>query len=77
MRIDALCGIIAAQLRRPVEEIHPHTQLVADLEIDSLEMQTLLLAIDEVWGVMPERHQLRRVVTVADLHQTVLALLPG
>ena len=77
MRIDALCALIAAQLRKPVEDIRPQTQLVADLEFDSLEMQTLLLAIDEVWGVMPERHQLRRVVTVADLHATVVALRPG
>lgn len=77
MRVESLCALIAAQLRKPVEQIQPDTRLVEELEIDSLEMQTLLLAIDEVWGVMPERHHLRRVRTVADLHASVVALLPG
>jgi acyl carrier protein len=77
VRIESLCTLIAVQLRKPVELVQPTTQLVEELEIDSLEMQTLVLAIDEVWGVMPEAHHLRRVRTVADLHATVQGLLTG
>ena len=75
MHLDTLREILAAQVQAPLEAIHPATRLVEDLRIDSLEMKTLLLSIDDACGVMPEARHLRRVHTVADLHATVLALL--
>lgn len=75
MRIETLRAILAEQLEKPVDAIHPATRLVEDLGIDSLAMKELLLSIDDACGVMPEAHHLRRIRTVADMHDVVTRLL--
>lgn len=72
-----LCGLIASQKQMTIDQVHPQMSLVSDLGIDSLELQTLLLAIDDELGVMPEGSQMRGVITVADLHAVLLRLGDG
>jgi acyl carrier protein len=70
-----LCDLIASQMAMPAEQVHPQMRLVGELGIDSLELQSLLLAIEDRVGVIPDGPQLQRVITVSDLHALVLRLI--
>ncbi|WP_368565601.1 acyl carrier protein [Pseudoxanthomonas sp. UTMC 1351] len=70
-----LCAMISQQMGLPNDQVHPHMRLVSDLGIDSLELQSLLLAIEDALGVIPEGAQMQRITTVSDLHMSVLQLL--
>jgi acyl carrier protein len=72
---DWLCGLIASQMQMATDQVHPQMRLVSDLGIDSLELQSLLLAIDDALGVMPDGSQMQRVITVADLHAVLVRLV--
>lgn len=70
-----LCAMIAQQMGFSNDQVRPQMRLVSDLGIDSLELQSLLLAIEDAVGVMPEGEQMHRIMTVSDLHLSVLRLL--
>ena len=71
---DWLCKQIAAQLCISPESVGPHSRLTGDLGIDSLEMQSLLLTIEDHFAVMPSAQQLHRVTTVDQLHALIVTL---
>ena len=70
-----LCEMVAHQMGLSVDQVHPQMRLVGDLGMDSLELQSLLMAIEDALDVIPQGTQLQRVMTVSDLHTLVLQLV--
>lgn len=66
--IAAVTGSVA------VADIRPGDRLVEDLDLDSLEMADLLVAIEECTGVVITGEALAGVRTVAELESAVCRL---
>lgn len=71
--LDGLCALIASELRVATDAVLPGLRLVEDLRVDSLEMHSLLLAIEQWCGGMPSSAQMETVDTVADLYACLQA----
>lgn len=71
--VDGLCALIASELRVASDTVLPGLRLVEDLRVDSLEMHSLLLAIEQWCGGMPSSAQMETVDTVADLYACLQA----
>lgn len=71
--LAGLCALIAAELRLADDAVLPGLRLVEDLRVDSLEMHSLLLAIEQWCGGMPSAAQMDAVATVADLYASLQA----
>jgi acyl carrier protein len=65
--IGDMAALVAAQQCLPLASVMPSLRLAEDLNIDSLEMHSLLLAIEEQYGVMLHAEDLTHVVSVGDL----------
>jgi acyl carrier protein len=67
--LDGLCALVAAYAGR---EVHPEDRLMGDLQLDSLDLMEILLAVSEYSDrVLPEQFDLCDV-TVKDLHHYLL-----
>jgi len=51
MVFDRICEIIAEQLGVDAEEITPDTNLIRDLEADSLDAVEIIMAIEDEYGI--------------------------
>ena len=71
--LDGLCALIAIELHVATDVVLPGLRLVEDLRVDSLEMHSLLLAIEQWCGGMPSAAQMETVDTVADLYACLQA----
>ena len=66
-------AIIARIARRPVAELTPQTELVADLDFDSARALELLVALEDGIGIEISDEDVARLDTVGD----ILAYLAG
>ncbi len=66
-------AIIARIARRPVAELTPQTELVADLDFDSARALELLVALEDGIGIEISDEDAARLDTVGD----ILAYLAG
>lgn len=73
LTLQDLRRLAAAHLGQPLEEVGSQHRLVEDLGVDSLEMHALLIQIEEAGGVIPSPEALSRVITLADLHDAIIA----
>jgi acyl carrier protein len=67
LTLSQLKKLIADLQYVPIDAIHDRSRLVDDLGFDSLEMQSLLLALEEQYGLIPMHDVIARVVTLRDL----------
>jgi len=72
LSLPLLKNLIADQQNLSIDCIHDRSRLVDDLGFDSLEMQSLLLALEEQYGLMPTHAAMTRVVTVRDLAKILI-----
>lgn len=68
-----LAEIISAATDAVVAEIHPSLRLHEDLGVDSLEMASLLVAIESHFGVVVDADHVARLHTVRDLADAIEA----
>lgn len=73
LTLPQLKKLIADLQYMSIDAIHDRSRLVDDLGFDSLEMQSLLLALEEQYGLMPTHDVIARVVTVRDLAKALAA----
>lgn len=69
--VNDLAGIIAAQQYLSPADIVGETRLTEDVGLDSLEMQSVLLMLEEEYGIYFQPGALTHVVTVDDLASAV------
>ncbi|MCI8538001.1 MAG: acyl carrier protein [Oscillospiraceae bacterium] len=67
MTFEKVRDIIVSTLSCDAEEITPDTNLVEDLEADSLEIVELSMALQETLGVGIEDEDLEKIHTVQDI----------
>jgi acyl carrier protein len=65
--VGDMATLVATLQGLPPSAVTPSLRLVEDLNIDSLEMHSLLLTIEERYGVMLHAEDLKHVVNVGDL----------
>jgi acyl carrier protein len=65
--VGDMASLVAALQGLPPSAVTPSLRLAEDLHIDSLEMHSLLLAIEDRYGVMLSAEDLVHVVSVGDL----------
>jgi len=70
-----LIRIVSEQTGLSLRDVIPSKRLREDLEVDSLTLHALLIAIEERWQRMPSVEALQRVVTLADLYEEVREML--
>lgn len=70
-----LIRIVSEQTGLSLRDVLPSKRLREDLEVDSLTLHALLIAIEERWQRMLSLDALQRVVTLADLYEAVREML--
>ncbi len=66
-KINRLKELIAENFGCEIEYVKPETNLVEDLEIDSLDIVELTMAIEEEFGVSIPDSDLENIRTVQDI----------
>jgi acyl carrier protein len=74
---DDMATLVAALQGLPPSAVTSSLRLAEDLNIDSLEMHSLLLEIEERYGVMLHAGDLAHVVSVGDLAAVVASRCHG
>ena len=64
---ESLKKLLAKQLRIDESRITPESDIKKDLGADSLDILTLLMTVDEDWGITIPDEQLMTFKTVADI----------
>jgi acyl carrier protein len=72
--VSVLRGLCAHVMSVPPSAVEPQARLVADLGADSLDLTELEAAVTDAFGVLPDRQEMRRVATVGDVADLVVAL---
>lgn len=58
---------LAGELGRELSELSGGLRLSEDLGVDSLDMQSLLMAIEDCYGFMPSAERVAKLVIVDDV----------
>ena len=64
---ESLKKLLAKQLRIDESRIKPESDIKKDLGADSLDILTLLMTVEEDWGITIPDEQLMTFKTVADI----------
>ena len=67
--LDEVCRTVAVELG--VRQVGAEDRLVDDLGVESMDLVSILSAIEDRWGIATGEADLRAVRTVADLHRLV------
>ena len=65
--LEQIIDIISKQLKAEAEEITPDTNIMEDLNADSLDVVELLMAIEETFGVTVPDEDVQGLKTVKDI----------
>jgi acyl carrier protein len=65
--LDAVREICAATLRVPLADLHPGARLIEDLQVDSLFLSELAIALEERFNIQIEEEDMSSVKTVQDV----------
>lgn len=63
--------VIAHLVQRAPDDVRPGDRLVEDLALDSLDFASLLVSLEDRFGIAIQARQLRHVHTVADLQAMI------
>lgn len=66
-KVNRLKELIAENFGCEIEDVKPETNLVEDLEVDSLDIVELTMAIEEEFGVSIPDSDLENIRTVQDI----------
>ena len=64
---EQLTDIISKQLKTEADRITPDTNIIEDLNADSLDVVELLMAIDDTFGVTVPDEDVQSLKTVKDI----------
>lgn len=62
--IDTVRGIFAETLRLPLADVHPGALLIEDLQVDSLFLSQLAIALEERFNIRLDEDEMSSVTTV-------------
>ena len=62
-----ICGIVAKQLRKPVESITPDKKMKEDLGADSLDVVEMMMGLEDQYGITIPDEQLMNMKTIDDV----------
>jgi acyl carrier protein len=65
--IDTVRDVCAGTLRLPLTKVQPDAQLIEDLQVDSLFLVQLAIALEERFNIQIDEAEMAGVVTVRDL----------
>ena len=65
--IDAVREIFARTLRVPLANLHPGALLIEDLQVDSLFLSELAIALEERFNIRIDEDEMSSVRTVQDV----------
>ena len=65
--IDAVREIFAGTLRVPLADVHPGALLIEDLQVDSLFLSQLAIALEERFNIQIDEEEMSSVRTVQDV----------
>lgn len=72
-----LVDVMESELGIPREQISPATDLIDDLELDSIDLVDLAVSLEETTGVSLGKEQLEAIRTVQDAADAIHAGLLG
>jgi acyl carrier protein len=75
--VSKVQDILMEQLGVERDQIAPEAGLMADLGADSLDMVEIGMTVEETFNLSIPDENMENVHTVADLHETLAALLEG
>ena len=67
--LDEVRRVVAVELG--VKQVGGDDRLVDDLGVESMDLVSILSAIEDRWGVDAQQADLSQVATVADLHELI------
>ena len=65
--IDTVREICAGTLRVPLADVHPGANLIDDLQVDSLFLVQLAIALEERFDIQIDEEEMSTVRTVQDI----------
>ena len=65
--LDAVREIFAGTLRVPLADVHPGALLIEDLQVDSLFLSQLAIALEERFNIQIDEDEMSSVRTVGDV----------
>jgi acyl carrier protein len=65
--IDAVREIFAGTLRVPLADVHPAALIIEDLQVDSLFLSQLAIALEEKFTIQIDEDEMSSVRTVQDV----------
>ena len=65
--IDAVREIFSGTLRVPLADVHPGALLIEDLQVDSLFLSQLAIALEERFNIQLDEEEMSSVKTVQDV----------
>jgi len=73
--IDRVRELIAEKLGLEVEDITEESDLVEDLDADSLDLVDLIMAIEDEFGVSIADEDVEKIKTVGDIFKHLMQIL--
>jgi acyl carrier protein len=67
--LDEIRRVVALELG--VKQVRGDDRLVDDLGVESMDLVSILSAIEDRWGVDAQQSDLSQLATVADLHELI------
>ena len=71
MVLEKLIGILSEQMDIPKEELHAETSLINDLEVDSLDVEEMRMAVEDEFNVEIPDEELENLKTIGDVAEYV------
>lgn len=75
--LDAVREICAGTLRLPLADVHPGAQLIEDLQVDSLFLSELAIALEERFDIHLDEEEMSSVKTVQDVADHIAGKISG
>ena len=69
--LDKIVAIIVDELGLEESEINEDSKITSDLDVNSLELLNVIMAIEEDFGITFEESKLRKIKTVGDIVKAV------
>lgn len=64
MVLEKVRQLIAEQMNIDVSKVQPDTNIVTDLNADSLDIVEMLMLVEEEWGIVVDDDDMRKFSTV-------------
>lgn len=64
MILEKVRQLIAEQMNIDVSKVQPNTNIVTDLNADSLDIVEMLMLVEEEWGIVVDDDDMRKFSTV-------------